>query len=553
MLTVVDAASQQPRAVANFNNADVDLIFWISDERLGFTTNNVDHAGSIGKNGVYAIDRDGKNRILLRETVSHARSFADGDYVRTDSQSGLSYNGFPSTPDEQLYVIAAMPDSTDMARMDTRTGRVHTFRVPSNTIHLLIDADGKPRIATAWRKDLQQSFLRDGDSWRAITRADTPLSEGFKALLYAEDQLYVRARNGRDEAAIYRYDIDQQALQAPPLITAPGYDTDGSFIVGPRNMLGFRFNTDGATTVWFDPAMKALQQQVDERFPGLVNLISRGRFSNTPYVLISTHSDIQSHAYLLYNRDSKAVSLLGSVAPQLAPQQMSHMSMERFAARDGLQIPVMLTLPKHTGHAPFPTVVLNGASMTQRNGLWEWQPEVQFLASRGYAVLQVSPRGSNGFGLRHLNLAPAGSGADALTDLVDAVQWAARQGYTDAQRVCIAGGHDGGAAALRSLLVQAPSYQCAISWSAQLKPKQEPLDARLGELRKPVLLAYDKDPEGPDYQQGRQLYTTLQAQQAPVQWLEYAPTVDHWKTQHARIDLWRQIEAFLATQLGPRQ
>ncbi|WP_348694748.1 prolyl oligopeptidase family serine peptidase [Duganella fentianensis] len=552
MLTVVDTESKQARAVANFNNADVDLIFWISDERLVFTTNNVDHNGTIGKTGVYAMDRDGKNRILLRETVGHPRGFADGDQVRTDSQSGLSYNGFPATPDEELYVISTLPDSAEMARMDTRTGRVHNFRVPNNTFQLLIDADGKPRIATAWRQDLHQSFLRDGDSWREITRMGTPLTDGFKPLLFAEDQLYVRARNGRDEAGIYRYDIARQTLLPQPLITAPGFDTDGSFIVGPRNMLGFRFNTDAATTVWFDPAMKALQEQVDQQFPGLVNQISRGRFSSTPYVLISTHSDIQSHAFLLYHRDSKAVSLLGSAMPQLAPQQMSNMSLERFAARDGQQIPVLLTLPKHTGKAPFPTVVLNGASMAQRNGLWEWNPEVQFLASRGYAVLQVSPRGSNGFGLRHLNLTPAGSGTDALTDLADAVQWAAKQGYSDPARVCIAGGHGGGAAALRSLLTQAQTYQCAISWSAELKPKDDALNARLGELRKPVLLAYDKDSERLDYQQGRQLYATLQAQQAPVQWLEYPPQVEHWKTQQPRIDLWRQIESFLATHIGPR-
>jgi acetyl esterase/lipase len=117
------------------------------------------------------------------------------------------------------------------------------------------------------------------------------------------------------------------------------------------------------------------------------------------------------------------------------------------------------------------------------------------------------------------------------------VQWAAKQGYTDPARVCIAGGGSGGHAALKSLLHQPQVFKCGISWSALVTPRSDPDSERLQQLRQPVLLAYDKDGERLDYQQGRKLYEALQAQQAPVQWLDYTTTVEDWKTQRPRIDV----------------
>lgn len=550
MLVVLDTETQKTRAVANFNNADIEQFFWLSDERIGFTTVNIDHGGEIGQTGLYAIDRDGSNRIMLRATIDRPRGFADGYQIKYDFLGPTGYGGFPVWPKDEMYVISEYLDHSEMVRLNTRTGRISHIRSPSETYYTLIDAEGQPRVAVARRNQQMRSYFRDGDSWSEFDTRDISNEDGFRPLVYADGQLYVRARNQRDEAAVYRYDLQRKALQQPAMIIAPGFDMDGHFILGAHSILGYRFNTDATTTVWFDPAMKALQQQVDEQFPGLVNLISRGRQSTTPYVLINTHSDIQSHAYLLYNSQTRAVQLLGSAMPDLPPQRMSHMNLERFAARDGRMIPVFVTLPKHTGKQPFATVVLNNRNMSERNGSWDWNAAVQFLASRGYAVLQVSPRGSSGFGRQHAQGAQAGQSPDALTDLADAVQWAAKQGYTDPARVCIAGDGSGGYAALKSLLQQPQVFKCGISWSAMVAPKNDPDSARLQQLQQPVLLAYDKDSERPDYQQGRKLYEALQAHQAPVQWHEYSTTVEDWKTQRPRIDLWRQIEAFLATHIG---
>jgi len=550
MLVVLDVNSKELKPVANFRNADIDQFFWLGDGRLCFLTVNIDHDGDSGKSAYYAVDRDGQNRIMLHEAVDPLRSFADGDRLGVAYQQTLGYGGFATTPAEELYVVVHYPDTTELARMSTRTGRIHNFRLPHNTERVLIDADCQPRVASGLRNQQRYSYLREGDSWREIASYPGDNPDGFWPLLYAGERLYVRSRNGHDEAAVYRYDASQKKIVEPALVSAPGFDTDGYFLVGDRDLLGYRFNTDAETTVWFDAGMNALQQQVDQQFPGMVNLIARGSHSATPYVLVETHSDIQSRVYMLYNSQTREVYLLGSAHPDLPIGRMANVSMERFAARDGRQIPVFITLPRNAGKAPYPTVVLNDSNMHRRNGMWDWQAEAQFLAARGYAVLQVSPRGSGGFGLQHTHAKQQGQNADPLTDLADAVQWAARQGHTDPARVCIAGGGSGGYAALQSLRDQPDRYQCAISWSALLSREGSADSARLNDLRKPVLLAYDKGQHRLDYQQGRKLYETLQAQQTPVQWLEYESKIDDWKTQQPRIDLWRQIEAFLAKYIG---
>jgi hypothetical protein len=104
-------------------------------------------------------------------------------------------------------------------------------------------------VVVARRNELMRSYFRDGDSWNEFDSRDFNNNDGYKPLLYAEGQLYVRARNQRDEAGVYRYDIQNRTLQQPAMIVAPGFDTDGRFIVGERKMLGYRFNTDAATTV----------------------------------------------------------------------------------------------------------------------------------------------------------------------------------------------------------------------------------------------------------------------------------------------------------------
>jgi dipeptidyl aminopeptidase/acylaminoacyl peptidase len=572
MLTVVDVTERKSKAIANFINADVDVFSWVNDQRLTFTLINVDHGGDVGKSGLYAIDRDGKDRTFLYETVVRKRSFSESDVVDHRYQSQITRNGFPLVKSDEIYVtVEKYDDPTDMAiddkkktlaRVSTRNGRISPVNAPVGTYDWLIDVDGQTRIATARRNGRVVTFYRDKDEWRQIDSRDEKAEWPFKPLLYVDGDLYVSSRNGGDEASIYRYDLAKNAIVPKPLISAPGFDTNGYFIVSDKKMLGFRFATDAAVTVWFDDRMKAIQKEVDALLPGLVNNISRGLSSETPYVLIDTYADIQNHAYILYNTETKHQIRLGESSPDIDANQMAHMTMVRYKARDGLPIPAFLTLPKAAVQKKLPTVVLIGAQPSRRSGFWGWNAEVQFLASRGYAVLQPEPRGVNGFGLAHykMGIKQAGrAGQDDIADtakfqddIADAVKWAVVEGYTDPARVCIAGTGHGGYSAMMGLLRDADTFKCGISWSGLTKFQDNPDDDKLKNIKRPLLLAYGTDDEDVKYDTGLAFYKAIKVGNPQAEWLEYTSTVDDWKTQKNRIDLWRHIENFLSRQIGPK-
>ena len=552
MLTIFDVMARTSTPLVNFTNADVDVFYWLNDQRLAFSLINLDHDGDIGKPGLYAIDRDGKSRTYLSNTVVPKRSFSKSDVVERGDAS--PFCGFPFDQGESILVVSRYvednPNLTELVRVNTRTGKIYRVGAPAGAERWLVDADGKLRIATVKRGQRNITFFLTKHDWRQIDARDENSEQRFEPVLYVDDQLYVRSRNGKDESSIYRYDLATNAMAPTPLVSIPGYDADGSFILSERKMLGFRSVTEADTTIWFDERMKAIQQEVDRLQPGMTNDLSIARASETPYVLIDNFSDIENHAYILYNTETKEQLLLGETTPDLPADKMAHMSMVRYKGRDGLPIPAFLTLPNGRVQKNLPTVLLLGEHRDLRNASRQWNAEVQFLASRGYAVLQPQPRGVRGFGRAHFSAGSTQLDRTMQEDIVDAVKWAVAQGHTDPTRVCIAGSGHGGYASMMALLKDADMFKCGISWSGPTTDRSNPDAARLKEIKRPLLLAYGADDDVEEYKQGLALYKALKAADAQAEWLEYTSTVDDWKTQKNRIDLWQHIESFLAKQIG---
>jgi dipeptidyl aminopeptidase/acylaminoacyl peptidase len=268
---------------------------------------------------------------------------------------------------------------------------------------------------------------------------------------------------------------------------------------------------------------------------------------------------VQDVAFLLYNTVTKKQTLLGEARPDLDAARMSHMEMVRYKTREGAQVPLFITRPAAASGKKLPTVVLAGPRPYQRNGYWQWNAEVQFLASRGYVVLQPEVRGVGGYGEQHAKSGIPAWGRVAQDDIADAVQWAAAQGYTDPARVCIIGTAHGGYLAMSALGQHPEIYQCGVSWSGVVEIEagkgqpdyqaSSPLQ-NAARITKPVLLAYGKDDPNVPYAQGRKLYDAIRTGNASAEWLSYESSVEERKTHSNRIDLWRRIEAFLAKNIG---
>ena len=173
-------------------------------------------------------------------------------------------------------------------------------------------------------------------------------------------------------------------------------------------------------------------------------------------------SDVVPPRYLVYNRKRREMHPLFVQYPDLKSEQMSPMQPIAFQARDGITIHGYLTRPKDAAPGPLPAIVLPHGGPTSRD-VWGWDPEVQFLVSRGFAVLQVNFRGSTGYGARHQRLGYKQWGLAMQDDITDATRWLIAEGIADPARIGIYGSSYGGYAALMALVATPELFRAGAS------------------------------------------------------------------------------------------
>ncbi|MES2297905.1 MAG: prolyl oligopeptidase family serine peptidase [Pseudomonadota bacterium] len=586
MLAVVDVATLKAQVLANYANADVGFFFWLNDKRIAFSLVNELIKGDANPPGVYAIDIDRSNLVPLSDIVEKHRSFADPDNLDAGKLDGMLADG-QANSDELFITIVFDEDTKSIKRLNSRTRKLRPFldaREMSNVKHWLLDEDGRIAL-TAETVNGNTSFFdhtRRFGSNNLIASFGTDSDERMSAQHYSKQFLYVLARKGSDYDELYRYDLEKRVLDANALIGAPGFDVDGSFITAQGKALGYRFQADAEAVVWFDPTMKSIQQEVDALFPATVNRISRGMRSETPFVLIDSYSDRQPHTFVLFDRDSKKLIKLGDMMPGVDAKRMAGMEMKSYPARDGLKVPVYLTMPVGEKKAKLPTIVLVNSRPWSRALNWQWDPIVQLLAARGYAVIQPQTRGSDGFGLKHYKAGLKQWGLAMQDDLADAAKWAIAQGIADPKRICIAGTYYGGYAALMGVINNPDLFQCAISWAGITDiekmfdidwkdgassskymrgvvgdPAKDKVQLRAtsplsqaARLTRPVLLAYGENDVQVPKEQGVAMYKAIKEKSPASEFYLFDQKGQEWSTQQNRIEFWAKAQQFLEREIG---
>jgi dipeptidyl aminopeptidase/acylaminoacyl peptidase len=182
--------------------------------------------------------------------------------------------------------------------------------------------------------------------------------------------------------------------------------------------------------------------------------------------LVSVSRDVDPGSVYLYDREKKTVELLYRSRPKLPTEHLAAMQPVRYKARDGLEIPAYLTLPRGVEPSKLPTVIFPHGGPWSRD-YWGYDPYAQFLANRGYAVLQPNFRASTGYGKKFLNAGNKQWGTGAMQhDLTDGVKWMVDQGFADPQKICIFGGSYGGYATLAGVAFTPDLYTCGVPYVA---------------------------------------------------------------------------------------
>jgi dipeptidyl aminopeptidase/acylaminoacyl peptidase len=298
---------------------------------------------------------------------------------------------------------------------------------------------------------------------------------------------------------------------------------------------------------------------------------------------VRTFSDRSLGAYYFYDLKSKDFKKLADVSPWLNEQDMVPMKPIKYQSRDGLTINGYLTLPKGVAARNLPVVVNPHGGPWYRD-TWGFNPEVQFLANRGYAVLQVNFRGSTGYGRKFWESSFKQWGKTMQDDITDGVQWLIKQGIADPKRIGIYGGSYGGYATLAGLVYTPDLYAVGVDYVGvsnlftflksippYWKPYLEMLYEMIGNPEKekdlltaaspvfhsknikvPLLIAQGANDPRVNKAESDQMVEALKARGIEVPYIVKANEGHGFANEENRFEFYRAMEEFLGKHLGGR-
>ncbi|WP_395700236.1 alpha/beta hydrolase family protein [Aquabacterium sp.] len=482
-------------AVAVFSDTDVVRFEWVDDERLVFSV--IDLQEGLGEDrwtapGLFAARFDGSElRILVARQGKQFITNGDVGKALTWNHVLLhvplpSEDSQGARADEvivgELQARLGELSNVEPRWLNTRTGRsrpLDTAGAPDHAVQWWFSQQGQPRAVLTSHEGRTALYWyrlpKDAEPGRWVQLAEGPFDAMpfLPAWVGAGETLYVlQARGPRGEQVVAPFDF---ATNKPgePLVLVPGFDFRGGMISDRQGerLRGVRVDADAEQTVWFDPVVKQMQAQADAALPGRVNRITCRRCGAADAVmLVRSWSDRIPVQLLLWtqaaNGGKGGWQMISTQQPGIDPKRMGSLDLVRIRARDGEDVPVWVTKPADfQAGQPRPAVMLVHGGPWLRQGHWRWEPMRQFLASRGYVVIEPEFRGSEGYGTVHRKAGYKQWGQAMQDDVTDALRWAQAEKIAS-DKACIVGGSYGGYSTLMGLIRDPDLYRCGSAWSA---------------------------------------------------------------------------------------
>jgi len=546
--------------------------------------------------GTAAYDCDGKNWQPISGLVGY------GPGVRLNYEPLHSRAAIHSFNDNAHVLMLDERDSAGEDRlfphvinMNTQTGTYEqVVKNPGKVVSWLPDQQGVVRIGVERTKDTTTLIYRDDakSPWRALRTLDQDQAEPPLVLGFSSDGkgIYLAAYDKLHCRALYLCDLLTGEL-GEPLLELPGYDVEFPYS-GPliksiwsdekKAVVGYSYVTDGPRIKWFDEQYARNMSLVDHALPGTVN-VPMDISNQDRSMLIFSFSDRQPGVCYVYSPGNDKMEDFMHACPWIKPEQMAEMHPISYKARDGLEIHGYLTIPLGQKARNLPLVVLPHGGPWIRD-MWGYDPLVQMLANRGYAVLQMNYRGSAGYGAEFSRKGHKEVGGAIQQDIEDATRWAIAKKVADPKRIAIVGASYGGYSVLYALGKSPDLYCCGISiagvsdWvsiyknlsDGEYKFAREHWVREIGDPEKdeeklkmispvnfadqisaPLLIIQGKDDRIVPQNQAKKMITALEKAGRKPDALFIADEGHGFNHEKSRVAEFKAIEAFLGKHLGP--
>lgn len=464
-------------------------------------------------------------------------------------------------------------------RVNVETGKSSlVVRGRSLVMDWFADGAGNVRAGSSYNDDRRQFKLiyrgEAGGTFQTVDAADTRKQEDLTApflFLPGTDNALAFQDNPQGRTAIYEIDLKTQK-DLRTVYTAPEGSEVESAVVSydGKTLLGIGYSGKQSGMAWLDPDLSAVQAAIDKSVPGKSARIVSISADQSRMLLIIDRPDSPGALYY-FDINGEKLQRIAFINEALGTKPLNPVRMIQYSARDGLQIEAVLTLPRDRPAKKLPVIMLpHGGPWAQDTLAYDYW--AQFLASRGYAVIQPNFRGSTGYGSAFVRKGEGQMGLAMQDDITDALAWAVKEGIADPKRACIVGASYGGYAAMWGIAKDPDLYRCAASIAGVANLRREvndfgnyymggkyrddwkrmtpdfaavsPFNA-VDRIKAPLLLIHGKKDITVDHGQSNAMFGKMRGAGKQVE-LVTLPEADHGFSREAdRVSLLTALEAFL--------
>jgi dipeptidyl aminopeptidase/acylaminoacyl peptidase len=487
-------------------------------------------------------------------------------------------------PDELLATInKTNPRLFDVYRITLSSGNlVLDTKNPGDVLGWFADSKMRVRAAQAltpdggseirYRSDVQ-------DPWKTVIKwGPEDVDSGVIGFTADGKSLWLESSEGRDTLSLVKRDMETGKEEV--VASDPGSDLS-EVLMNPvtHEVEAVAFDRERIHWKPLNPTIAEDLRVLEAGAPGEPSVVGSDR--DWQHWVVAYSSDIKPADYYLYDRAAKKLTHLFTARPELSKYQLAPMKPVTIAARDGLELVSYLTLPVGVEGKNLPMVLLvHGGPWARDN--WGYDAQAQWLANRGYAVLEVNYRGSTGFGKKFLHAGDKEWAAKMHDDLIDAVQWAVKQGIADPKRIAIFGGSYGGYAALVGATFTPDVFACAVdivgpsnlitllhSIPPYWAPMKRMMAMRVGDpdkeqdflksrsplfkadrIRIPMLIAQGANDPRVKQAEAEQIVAAIRKAGKPVEYMLFKDEGHGFARPENRLKFFAAAEAFLAKHLG---
>jgi len=578
-LTAAEPAAKVVLAVEKENEFDMTWCRWANDTRVlcAFQAAVKGRIRVGRQTRLVAVNADGSDMKLLRQDTLSTFS--------TDQDNVLDM-----TPDDPDTILVQTYDSSrgmpsidsypSVYELNIYTGQLRKQTNDYRPIRAFYsDGQGNVRLGRGLVGTTYKYYARlEGEKqWRALTKVEAfEATDAYVpiAVVPGTNSAYAFGPSG-DRRGLYKIDLEDKAK--PELIFEhPHVDVANAVRTADGRLIGVFYEVERPFAYFTDERLAGLMRSIRSIFPETFNVpVSASK--DLKRMVIASRSDTEAGSFFLLDMETRKPTRIGRMYPELDPEQLPRMRYIEYKASDGVLIPAYLTAPAGVRAEKLPLIVMPHGGPRSRDS-WRFDFLRHFLASRGYAVLQMNFRGSIGYGNKWFADAFQDWGGVTYSDIADGARWAAAAGVADPQRICIVGWSFGGYSALVGATRNPDLFKCAASIAgisdlvalragmrgavnsqvAQLqigddksKLRTDSPIERVKDVQMPVLLIHGTlDAQAP-YEQSKDMAAALKRVEKPHTFITIE-NADHALVRESeRVTLLSELEKFLASSLGP--